>query len=436
MNALLSRRLAWGILALQFAVLPTAVGASSILGVPGPGSSVPQVDAARSGMGGAGEAMLDRSSASLRNGARTAFNDKTSFAVSMSLDETALERDGAKDDQSQFLFDGISLSFPIGFLGNLSLVWWQLRQRDLEWALEENSYGSVTQKLSYKGAMYDLAPTWAFRVPKVPRLGLAATWRQTLGNEATYLDLPMSGTGELAEASDVTIEQNVLSSGGRPAFSAHWHGRQLEASGWAVAPGTLKRRAERRIGVEVGLGSVNYPVLAPSVDRPRDFTQIDESWEQQLPAEAGAAISWRLGRTQLVNLDFHQVAWDRHGEEWILREPFATPGSVEMQTSRQLAVGWARLGSSRGFDSFWQRMHLRAGAGWSWLEWQGATEALGAVGVGLPLGRRGTLLDLAFQAGVRQGEDLGGTALDETFLAARVTLNGIGTWGEPTRRRR
>ena len=60
-------------------------------------------------------------------------------------------------------------------------------------------------------------------------------------------------------------------------------------------------------------------------------------------------------------------------------------------------------------------------------------EYAGALGYGMPLGKRGAKLDFALYTGVRQyDEPISG---NETFWGLKIGFTGIGDWGESSRHR-
>jgi hypothetical protein len=58
----------------------------------------------------------------------------------------------------------------------------------------------------------------------------------------------------------------------------------------------------------------------------------------------------------------------------------------------------------------------------------------GSLGLGLPLGRRGSQIDLALKVGHREADGI--DYFQEDFIKLSATLTGVGTWGTPARRRR
>ena len=76
--------------------LACALFAASATEAVGPGQAREPWDGVRGGMAGAGEALVDRMTASPVAAARGAFNDKTAFLLSASYEEAAAERHGAR----------------------------------------------------------------------------------------------------------------------------------------------------------------------------------------------------------------------------------------------------------------------------------------------------------------------------------------------------
>jgi long-chain fatty acid transport protein len=72
-------------------------------------------------------------------------------------------------------------------------------------------------------------------------------------------------------------------------------------------------------------------------------------------------------------------------------------------------------------------MQFRLGA-W-YRDWyiKDVSEYGASLGVGLPLGARGTMVDVALQGGMREASS---AEWDETFFGIRLTLTGVGSWGK------
>ena len=393
----------------------------------GPGQAREPWDGVRGGMAGAGEALVDRMTASPVAAARGAFNDKTAFLLSASYEEAAAERHGAREALDGFDLGLVGFSVPVGFLGHVGLFYWPRSTRNLDFEEGGSSW-------SVKGGIQELTAAWSFRVPWVPRLALGLAWRQDLGAETMEMEIPLDPTAEdpVDASSSLDYTHKIRTSGGRPGASLFWMGRLLSLSAWWSSSYEVKRKLERTAIVQENLGVFGYSAPMFSSDRPKEVKSSSESWNQKMPWSAGAALSLRLTRTQSLNLDFHQDSWGTVSGGWIEpATPYSARTSAELETARRFSLGWSYEGSGRTYESFWRQSRYRAGVRWADLAAPGTQEIAGAFGCGFPLGRRGALVDLAFEGGLRYGDD----SPDETFLGIRFGMTGVGNWGQKSRRR-
>ncbi|HSQ40856.1 MAG TPA: hypothetical protein VLM37_01095, partial [Fibrobacteraceae bacterium] len=86
------------------------------------------------------------------------------------------------------------------------------------------------------------------------------------------------------------------------------------------------------------------------------------------------------------------------------------------------------------YDPFLRRNTFRAGAWTRTWYLEGVREYAGTLGFGMPLGKRGAMLDLGLYVGSRDFDaPLEGS---EVFWGVRLGLTGIGEWGKDSHKRR
>ncbi len=411
------------------ALLGAPLFAASLAGTPGPGQPLEPWDAVRRGMAGAGEALVDRTTQSVAAPARNAFNASTAFQLNVSYEEAALERAGDRQAVDAFTFGALEFSVPIGFLGHIGVAYWPSASVDIDLGGEDG------RELSVKGTLQELTAMWSVRVPFVERLALGFAWRQTMGAETTDMSWPLDPDDPepVNATAEIDYSHKVRSSGGRPSFSFFWMGRRMNLAAWWNPSYTLERKLDRAASIDENVGTFGYSAPFYASDRPRDVESEREEWKQEMPWNAGAALSLRLTRTQSLHLDFFQEDWGAEKGWLVPATPYAASRRVALETSRRFSLGWTYEGSGRAYDSFWKRSRYRTGVRWADLAEPGMGELAGAVGCGFALGRRGALVDLAVEAGRRYSED--GLDPDETFVGIHFGMTGIGQWGQRARGR-
>jgi hypothetical protein len=79
-------------------------------------------------------------------------------------------------------------------------------------------------------------------------------------------------------------------------------------------------------------------------------------------------------------------------------------------------------------------MAVRGGLGFERLYLDETDQYFVTLGTGLPLGRRGNMVDIALKYGHRG--DLENNLWTEDFFKISATLTGVSVWGQPVRKRR
>jgi long-chain fatty acid transport protein len=98
------------------------------------------------------------------------------------------------------------------------------------------------------------------------------------------------------------------------------------------------------------------------------------------------------------------------------------------QNDFNISLGYQRDGSDVFYDAYGDRMVYRAGLWYKNWYVEDVSEIGGSIGIGLPLGRKGMMLDLAIQGGARLTDD--DRNWSESFFGIRLGLVGVGSWGK------
>lgn len=153
------------------------------------------------------------------------------------------------------------------------------------------------------------------------------------------------------------------------------------------------------------------------------------SREIEVPMTLASGVSYRLAKRHFVMLDFMWKPWKKEipnmAQSWDL------PNETLVESEFLISVGYQRDGSTIFYDSYLSRMTYRAGAWYKNGYIKDVSEIGGSIGLGFPLGKRGTTIDVALQGGVRSSKSE--TYLDETFIGVKIGLMGLGSWGNNER---
>jgi long-chain fatty acid transport protein len=148
--------------------------------------------------------------------------------------------------------------------------------------------------------------------------------------------------------------------------------------------------------------------------------------EIRVPAMLATGVNYRFNKRHNVMVDVAWRAWDRDVENvagsWGMAEITKT------QNDFNISLGYQRDGSDVFYDAYWDRIAYRAGLWYKNWYVEDVCEIGGSIGAGLPLGRKGMMLDLAIQGGARLAD--GDRNWSEGFFGIRLGLVGVGNWGK------
>lgn len=398
------------------------VGASfaSMLGVEALGEEhVMGGTASAAGRGFAGNAKTgDAEGLSVVNPARLAFDRKVVFNLNFLIEMDAARKDGNHYTANNLALPSFNLSFPMGFWGAMGLSLWQHYATALNEEYESDDETSNV-KIEYQGSVYELVPTYAVRLPILRSLSLGASLHYVMGNTSRTLTLGGNTSDVAAEdawgASSYKISDYV---------DGTWEIKNHPAY-YTVA---LQYRGKM---VSYFLSYTTGYTLQNDLSYNFRFSEADTlaathyTREIDVPAMLATGINYRLAKRHNIMADLQWRAWDSDIEN--LGGGWNIPEVTETQKDFMISLGYQCDGSPLFYDPYLKRINYRVGSWYRNWYIKDVFEVGGSLGGGFPLGRKGTTLDVTFQAGKRFSDS--DQQWEEMFLAARIGLTGIATWG-------
>jgi hypothetical protein len=354
-------------------------------------------------MGEAGMAVVTRQGPSIPNPSRTAWNEKTSFSATFDSDVDWLHDPETSNRTSTFLLPDIALNFQTRLPLNLGLYYRQRFHRNFSYTPADQSTPEALQSTDMEGGLYELAGTVAYA--PIHSLALSLGYNVLMGRER-FIESARFGSN--LHDSDLINAQNlkgdtvsVRSSGGYPTASLTFRQKT-----WSLAAsGALRADLDRTFTRSVtGLASG---------EKSKDTRTLP--WSLQ----AGAA--YRPLPRHTLAADFAWEAWDQEDT-----------GAVN--PAFKLGAGYEFQGNGTTYESYFTKMAFRGGLGFERLYLDETNQYFVTLGTGLPLGRRGNMLDIALKYGHRG--DVENNLWTEDFFKVSATLTGVSVWGQPIRKRR
>lgn len=391
--------------------------AGSMLGLEAIGKEdVSQATAAIAGRGFAGGAKTGDGLV-LVNPSNLAFEENVSFSATVDYEVTSAESNDDSFLSSTMTIPSLYLSFPMGSFGAFALGISQRYSSSLDMEAED-SLSAQDVKLEYTGSVFEFVPTYALRLPFYRRVSLGAAMHVVSGSIERSLELGPdnsqiskgdswatnnSKVTEIAEGEWETesIAYYTLSAMYRGPYSSFYFA--------ATTPYTL-------------VNSLSYDFRFSQLDTLRAYKRERKI---KVPLTLATGVDYRLYENHHLMLDFMMRSWDENIEN--IAGSWNIPSSTKTQTEFLAAIGYQKDGSKAFYDKYLKRMQFRLGA-W-YRDWyiKDVSEYGASLGVGLPLGARGTMVDVALQGGMREASS---AEWDETFFGIRLTLTGVGSWGK------
>ncbi len=378
--------------------------------------------ASAAGRGFAGGAKAgDAEGLSVVNPARLAFDTKVVFNLNFLVEMDQASKDGDQFSVSKLSLPSLNLSFPMGVWGAMGLSLWQhysstLKEEDTDVKSESDF------EIEYQGSVYELVPTYAVRLPFFRSLSLGASMHFVMGN--TSRSLKMGG-----DASD--LDKGDAWGAGSYVVSDYVDGTWEIKNHPAYYTGALQYRGKE---VSYFLSYTTGYTLLNKLDYDLRFSELDtlaatdKDREIDVPAMLATGINYRLAKRHNLMLDLTWRVWDKDIQN--IAGSWNVPEVTETQKDYMVSLGYQCDGSPLFYEPYLKRINYRAGAWYrSWYV-KDVFEVGGSLGGGFPLGRKGTTLDIAVQGGKRFADE---NQWEEMFLAFRIGLTGIASWGQERR---
>jgi long-chain fatty acid transport protein len=390
-------------LGLALSALPRAETSPLSVLPEGYGLEVSAHNAREKAMGEAGMASVNKQGPSIPNPSRTAWNDKTSFSATFDSDVDWLQDADHSNRTTTFLIPDIALNFQTRIPLNFGLYYRQRFQRNFTFTPLAQSDKDAAQSFGTEGGLYELSATVAYA--PATWLALSVGYNFILGRERFIESAAFDrnpGNPDLFNGANLKGDTvSVRSSGAYPTMSL-----TLRQKSWSVgAAASLEADLDRTLTREV-----------TAVASARKSTDT-----RTLPWTLQVGAAYKPAARQTLAADFAWEAWDESGND-------------ALNPAFKAGVGYEFQGSGTTYEAYYKKMALRGGLGFERLYLDETDQYYVTMGTGLPLGRRGNMLDIALKYGHRG--DLENNLWTEDFLKVSATLTGVSVWGQPIRKRR
>ena len=258
---------------------------------------------------------------------------------------------------------------------------------------------NVRQGFESEGGLYLLGVSFAYS--PMPLFSLGVSGNVVLGHDRfiqpAVFNLSPNDTLLNAENFEDTLEMNHW--GAYPTFSGTLHTKRYNAAlSFTPKVSLTTTRTER-----------STRLLTDSLP---DTTRA-------LPLTVAAGVGWRISGRQTAALDVYYEDW--------------SGGGGVLNPAYKAGAGYEFRGVDNPFEEYHKRLTYRAGVGYNLLYLQKVPEWYGTLGLGLPLGPRGHVLDVSLKYGHRSHD--GNIFFAEDYVKISASVVGVGIWGQPARKR-
>lgn len=359
---------------------------------------------------------------SLVNPARIAFDKKVVFNVNFLMEWDAQSQGSESYATNSVTIPSFNLSFPMGDFGALGVSLWQ----GYSSVMDEEAKDSTSKafaRLEYQSSVYEIIPSYALRLPVFRNFAIGGSMHFVMGNVERSLKLGPNNSEVPAEDSWATNNAEIADYvdgtwevKNHPAYytlSLQYRGHQASYYFSYTTAHTL-------------LNELNYNFRFSEMDT---LVPTRYSREVEVPATLATGFNYRFMKRNNLMLDLQWSSWDKSVEN--LAGSYGMEKFTETQNEVLASVGFQRDGSALFYDPYWDRVTYRLGGWYKGWYIKDVHEVGGSLGAGFPLGRKGTVIDVAFQGGMRFADD--GRNWEESFIGVRLGLMGIGNWGQSRR---
>lgn len=362
----------------------------------GQGMPISPMESRERGMGEVGMASLATKGFFFPNMSRSAYYDRTSFSATLETDMDWLRDHSSSSHNLTTAMPTVATFIKTSKASALGLYYQQTYQRKFGVSLDT---GIVKQGFEADGGLSLLGVSFAYS--PMPLFSLGISENVVMGHDRfiqpASFNNSLNDTLLNAENFEDTLEMNHW--GIFPTFSGTVHTKRLDAA-LSFTPKTdlttsLQRRSTR--------------LLTDSIP---DTTRT-------LPMTLAAGVGWRISKRQSAAVDLYYEDWNGNGGV--------------LNNSVKAGAGYEFRGLDNPFEDYYKRLTYRAGLGYNLLYLQKVPELYSTVGLGLPLGPRGHVLDVALKYGHRSHD--GNTFFAEDYVKISASVVGVSIWGQPARKR-
>lgn len=369
----------------------------------GYGLEISSYTARERAMGEAGMASVTKQGPSMVNPSRTAWNEKTSFAATFESDVDYLQDSQTSNRTTSFVLPMIAMNFQTRIPLNIGVFYRQLFHRNFSFTPLDPANPAAVQSFTAEGGLYEVGGMVAYS--PIPALSLSLGYHFILGRERTIESSKFDGMPDSTQLyNGINLGGDTLSthsSGGYPSASATFRQKTYSLAASGTLGTTLDRTLQRTV---TSLGS-----------------EQQSKDQRDLPWKAALGGAYKLRANQSFVADFSWESWDNSA-------------SALLNPAFHMGTGYEFQGGGGAYEPYYRKVAYRGGLGFERLYLDETDLYFLTAGAGLPLGRRGNLLDVALKYGHRGSIE--NNLWSEDFIKLSVTLTGVGVWGQPVRKRR
>ena len=378
------------LLSVSAIMAPASFSYNSIFSINGLGLEMSPYNIRERSMGHAGMASI-RNGASVSNPSRTGFNNRTTFEAIFETDLVYIQDDVTSNTLGSSRIPFIGMNFQAGRLGSLGLHYFQRFEKDFTYFPPQTG-GAPYEQIKYEAGSYEIA------------FSLARQWFNKFAAGVSYHFLlgrdREINEGQFSQEGFVVVRDTAITnwSGGYPRLSFSYRYKKISLAAMATVWGKLKEKKQRRI--------TNQQSASPSR---REF---------DLPITIGLGLDYKFSRRHEMVLDVSTTDWDKRIDN-------------DIDRSYRAGLGYENQGQGGKYDPYYSKIAIRTGLGYEKLYVLDVDVYKWTLGVGLPLGKRGNNMDIAFELGRRGSESW--YKVREDYLKLYISLIGAGIWGRTSR---
>jgi long-chain fatty acid transport protein len=371
---------------------------NSIFSTRGLGLELSSSNVREAAMGHAGMASISGLGSSIKNPSKTGFNTRTTFEAAFQSDLVYVEDAATSNTLSSSRIPFIGLNFQAGMFGNLGLHYFQRFEKNFAYQSFQGSH-PYSEPVRYEAGAYEIILSLARQFYGHYAVGLS--YHLLWGRDRNIREVHFNGEEFEQELLNLQGDTTLTRwSGGYPALSLTYSNKTFSCAAKATLPMKLEGKTERRLYNQFS---------GPAIKKTYDF-----------PVTFGLGVSYRFSRKNTMVLDASITEWDKNIDKAVER-------------SYKAGIGYEFKGLGVQYDPYYKKIAYRTGIGYEKMYLWDANIYSFTAGLGLPLGKRGSTMDIAMELGRRGSLEL--QKVRENYLRIYISLIGAGIWGRPSRSR-